>query len=74
MAEHAFAIKLLTRWLLTGQRVEKYGGKVTACHRCGEEETVNHLYQCEGNKEWKSKFLTRLDKFPTDIETATDIT
>ena len=62
-AEHAFAIKLLTRWLPTGQRVEKYGGKVTACHRCREEATVNHLYQCEGNKEWKSKFLTNLDNF-----------
>ena len=72
-AEQTFATKMLVRWLPTGHQVKKYGNKVTACHRCGEDETVDHLFLCKANKDWKTNFLQKLDKFLHDIDTAADI-
>lgn len=72
-AEQAFATKTLTRWLPTGKRLEKYGATATACHRCGEDETVDHLFLCIGQKQWASAFLRRLDTYLLDINTEPDI-
>ncbi len=72
-AEQAFATKAITRWLPTGHRVEKYGGSATACHRCGEEETIDHLFQCNSQSKWKAEFIRKLDTFLQEIETADDI-
>ena len=72
-AEQAFSTKMIIRWLPTGHRTAKYGGLVTGCHRCGEDETVDHLFQCSHQLEWKQSFLERLTKFLTDIDTAADV-
>ena len=72
-AEQTFATKILTRWLPTGKRIEKYGATATACHRCGDDETVDHLFQCPANKKWANDFLTRLEKFLQDNNTELDM-
>lgn len=72
-SERVFATKLITKWLPTGHQVQKFGSSVTACHRCGEDETVDHLFQCKHNGDWSEKFLDRLDKFLSQIDTVGDI-
>ena len=71
--EQAFATKLMTRWLPTGHQVQKYGGQLTACHRCGDNETVDHLFQCKSNKNWSRGFINRLNRFLVDIKTGNGI-
>ena len=44
-----------------------------ACHRCGDDETVDHLFQCPGQQQWKADFLTRFATFLQDIDTDADI-
>lgn len=50
--EQTFAIKMLTRWLPTGHRPMKYGREVR-CMKCGNDETVDHLFKCKERTEWK---------------------
>ena len=73
MPERAFATKMMTRWLPTGHQLQKYGGQVTACHRCGEDETVDHLFQCKCNTTWKRHFINKLDDYLKEIKTGNDI-
>ena len=71
--EQAFATKLITRWLPTGHRTEKYGSIVTGCHRCGEDETVDHLFRCQHRREWRVEFLARLDNHLKATDTSHDV-
>ena len=71
-AERAFATKMMTRWLPTGHQIQKYGGQVTACHKCGEDETVDHLFQCKGNSLWAKQFTNKLDDYLMEIKTEID--
>ena len=71
--EQAFTTKLLMKWLPTGHRTEKYGATLSACHRCGEDKTVDHLFTCRLNVEWKKKCLAKLGQHLTDIGSAADI-
>jgi hypothetical protein len=56
-AEQVFSIKLCTDHLATGSRMELYGNEVTQCFRCSGRETVDHLFQCPSNPEYKRIFV-----------------
>ena len=72
-SEQVFATKILIRWLPTGHRDKLFGNSITECHRCGEEETVDHIFTCTNNEEWKNGFLERLNRHLLETETAADI-
>jgi hypothetical protein len=72
-AEQAFSTKAITRWLPTSHQTKKYGAILAECHVCGEDETVDHLFLCPGNIQWKREFLERLAIYLAKIETAADI-
>jgi hypothetical protein len=55
--EQVFSIKLCTDHLATRSRMELYGHAVTQCVRCSGRETVNHLFQCPANPEYKHIFV-----------------
>jgi hypothetical protein len=44
--ERRFSTKLLTGWLASGTRMEKYGNAVTRCQRCEGIESNDHLLRC----------------------------
>jgi hypothetical protein len=68
-AEQVFSIKLCTDHLATGSRLELYGYAVTQCFRCAGRETVDHLFQCPSNKEYKRIFVYTLTQQLEKINT-----
>ena len=72
-AEKTFAIKFLTDWLPTGHQNKKYGALVTECHRCGKDETVDHLLQCEDNTDAKEEYIKGLERLLEELETNQEI-
>jgi hypothetical protein len=44
LAVRTFSTKLLIGWLATGTWMEKYGNRLTNCHRCDGVETVDHIF------------------------------
>jgi predicted Rdx family selenoprotein len=69
LAVRTFSTKLLIGWLATGTRMEKYGNRITDCHRCGGVETVDHLFRCPENRDLFNTFLTDLKSFLVLIKT-----
>jgi predicted Rdx family selenoprotein len=69
LAVRTFSTKLLIGWLATGTRMEKYGNRLTDCHRCGGVETVDHLFRCPENRDLFNTFLTDLQSFLVLIKT-----
>jgi hypothetical protein len=53
----------------TGTRMEKYGNRLTNCHRCDGVETVDHIFRCPENRDLFSSFLTDFESFLVSIKT-----
>jgi hypothetical protein len=68
LAVHTFSTKLLIGWLATGTRMEKYGNRLTNCHRCDGVETVDHLFRCPENRDLFNAFLTDLHAYLVSIK------
>jgi hypothetical protein len=67
--EQVFSIKLCTDHLATGSRMELYGHAVTHCYRCSGTETVDHLFQCPANMEYKRIFAYTLQQQLEKVKT-----
>jgi hypothetical protein len=69
LAVRTFSTKLLIGWLATGTWMEKYGNRLTNCHRCDGVETVDHIFRCPENRALFSSFLTDFESFLVSIKT-----
>jgi hypothetical protein len=69
LSVRTFSTKLLIGWLATGTRMEKYGNRLTQCHRCGGIEMVDHLFRCPDNRDLFNTFLTDFQEFLVSIKT-----
>jgi hypothetical protein len=69
LAVCTFSTKLLIGWLASGTRMEKYGNRLTKCHRCNGVETVDHIFRCPENLHLFNSFLTDLESFLISIKT-----
>jgi hypothetical protein len=69
LAVRTFSTKLLIGWLAAGTRMEKYGNRLTNCHRCNGVETVDHIFRCPENRNVFSSFLTDFESFLVSIKT-----
>jgi hypothetical protein len=70
---HIFSTKLIIGWLSTGTRLRKYGNEITLCHRCNQNESANHLFQCEGREAANIQLITNMSTFLTSIHTKPSI-
>jgi hypothetical protein len=46
LEEQIYSTKLLTGWIASDTKKALYGDLVVGCHRCGGEETNDHMMQC----------------------------
>jgi hypothetical protein len=66
-------MKLLIGWLPTGRRLQWYGDLVTMCHRCGGEESADHLLRCGAIEERRREFVVGFNDMLGKIKTAEEI-
>jgi hypothetical protein len=71
---HIFTTKLITGWLPTGTRLERYGNIITKCHRCNQAETVDHIFQCSGRSDTNKAIISKLSLYLESIHTSPQIT
>jgi hypothetical protein len=60
-------------WLPTGRRLQWYGDLVTTCHRCGGEESADHLLKCGANEERRREFVVGFNDMLGKIKTTEEI-
>jgi hypothetical protein len=56
-------------WLPTNHRMQWTEGRSNWCGICGEDETTDHLFECNGRREWRSELYKDLFKFLKTIDT-----
>jgi hypothetical protein len=49
--------------------MEKYGNRLTKCHRCDGVEMVDHIFRCPENRDLFNSFLTDLESLLIPIKT-----
>jgi hypothetical protein len=71
-----YVTKLCCCWLPTNHRMQWSEGRSNTCGICGEDETSDHLFECNGRSDWRTelykdlfKFLSSNDTKPTLIAT-----
>jgi hypothetical protein len=71
---HIFSTKLVIGWLSSGTRLKKYGNAITLRHRCQQQETSNHIFQCQGREAANTQLISDLKSFLLSVNTKPSIT
>ena len=58
-----FMVKLLTGWLPVYHRMNKLTKTKRQCPNCQNDETIGHIFQCDGRKVWRQQFFNQLQAF-----------
>jgi len=53
---------MLTGWLPVFHQVNKMTNGKQMCPLCQNDETINHMYQCQHRQQWRNKFEHELHK------------
>ena len=68
-----YIIKLMTGWLPVYHHINKMLANKQKCPLCQNKETIGHLYQCPGRRQWQQKFLKNLRSHLQTIKTSADL-
>jgi len=68
-----YIIKMMTGWLPVYHHLNKMTPNKTKCPICGNDETISHIFTCEGRKLWRVKFSSQLRTQLTTMNTPANL-
>ena len=69
-----YIIKVMTGWLPVYHNLNKMLTIKKLCPLCHKDETIGHIFSCEGRTAWRDQFLQQLQQFLIKIHTNPELT